>query len=1120
MHMSKIPPLLSENTEYVLNLPYHLRLAGLMDELGELLSDFDFVEYKIFQSTPQLLIDDYDFVHKPTNLGFRHKQFSLRKIQASLSMSANVISDDKNQLASHLLGRLLSSPEPEIQNFLKQIKTWKRQEWIRPLMSILNEPNGSLLRTIEGHSASINAVVITRCDTRIISASDDNTIKVWDIKTFSLVHTFIGHSKGVRALAIAPNGKFLVSGGLDHTIRVWDLQTGEQLKQLYEPTGIVTDIAITNDSSKCISAAGIAPIPESSDTDRLKVWDLERGTEITSFSGHTGPIDSVIVTHDDQYVISGGGSTIMSPSDETIRIWELNTGIEIDSLTGHNGPIKALAISPDGNLLISSGGCRHNDGFGQTSNNIVIIWDLNQRTQIRIIRNIVGESINAIAISHDGNYLIIGSSEIKIWNLKTDEEVTSLPNQGGAIGLATTYNGQYLIAAIYKSTLKVYDFRILIELFSKHRNDSIKIPYQSYRGHEKCVNVVSVTSDGQSVLTGGDDCTIRMWDVHSGAEHRSFRGHISAIHAIAITPDGRYIVTGSGSHNYKVDTAHYILKDIQNSHAPISKDSDITADQETDNSIRVWEIERGKLCFILQGHTKKVNGLAITPDGAKVISASSDGTLKVWDLVKGNILLTITGHKGAVNAVTVTPNGNYLISAGADHTLKMWHLNSGSLVFTLAGHTDSVNAVVVAPDGDKAISASDDNSIKVWELNLRQNISTFRGHRRGVTSLALMTNRHRFLSAGLDTTVRLWDLYKETELAIIPFDHQGECISDISISPDDTLIFPVIESHRNLDAWKLNKQIELLSSKRHVARINAIAITPNGQLAISASDDSNLKIWNIETQQLCLTLHGHVASINAVIALPDNRRVVSSSQDKTIRIWDIKDGKEILRLDNLVFWLPTIAITTDGRQMVSNGSSKDKSGLLRVWDLECGRLRNTIDVHSKFWIDKILLTPDGSRLIAGLTHHDKLYQWDFETGNKLLPLEGSDDFASILGVTPDGNQLITGSCNNGILSLWDLKTGKEEAQIGNSFDNLFKGTLDITPNSRYLLFTPSCSALESESNTISVWDLKTREIVCKFRSDSAISACAVAMDGVSFVVGDNKGRVSFLKLEGLDQELL
>ena len=100
----------------------------------------------------------------------------------------------------------------------------------------------------------------------------------------------------------------------------------------------------------------------------------------------------------------------------------------------------------------------------------------------------------------------------------------------------------------------------------------------------------------------------------------------------------------------------------------------------------------------LRGHTDWVDGVAVVPDGDKVISTSHDQTLKVWDLKSGKELQTLRGHAREVNAVAVMPDGAGVLSASSDRTLKVWDLKSGKVApsFTADG---AIQACAVARDG-------------------------------------------------------------------------------------------------------------------------------------------------------------------------------------------------------------------------------------------------------------------------------------------------------------------------------------------------------------------------------------------------------------------------------------
>ena len=118
----------------------------------------------------------------------------------------------------------------------------------------------------------------------------------------------------------------------------------------------------------------------------------------------------------------------------------------------------------------------------------------------------------------------------------------------------------------------------------------------------------------------------------------------------------------------------------------------------------------------MEGHTHRIYGATVTPDGKTIVSCSRDSTLKVWNLETGQCQATWEGHMGDVNGVTVTPDGKRVVSGADDSTLKVWDLQTGHCLTTLEGHLISVCGVAVTPDGRWAVSASQDRTLRVWEL--------------------------------------------------------------------------------------------------------------------------------------------------------------------------------------------------------------------------------------------------------------------------------------------------------------------------------------------------------------------------------------------------------------------
>ncbi|NER97666.1 MAG: hypothetical protein F6J86_28110, partial [Symploca sp. SIO1B1] len=195
----------------LVSLPSHLANAAQAERLQSLLTNFGFIEAKVSELDPQQLIEDYDLTQLPTVQISQDSQESLKLIQGAIKLSANVLNEDKTQLAGQLLGRLLYFKPPELQRMLKQIEQWRGLPWLRPLKPNLTPPEGHLRYIFTGHTESVSALALAPNGQQLVSASYDCTLKVWDLESGSESKTLSGHNNPVFAVAITPNGQQIVS---------------------------------------------------------------------------------------------------------------------------------------------------------------------------------------------------------------------------------------------------------------------------------------------------------------------------------------------------------------------------------------------------------------------------------------------------------------------------------------------------------------------------------------------------------------------------------------------------------------------------------------------------------------------------------------------------------------------------------------------------------------------------------------------------------------------------------------------------------------------------------------------------------------------------------------------
>jgi WD40 repeat protein len=156
-------------------------------------------------------------------------------------------------------------------------------------LKVWNVKTGRQLRSLAGHGYvdtptpngaeyAVNGVAITRDGRWVVSASDDKTLKVWDVKTGRELRTLAGHADVVNGVAVSGDGRRAVSASQDQTLKVWDLETGRELHTLTGHTREVKSVAMSGDGQRAVSVAYYDP---------LKVWDLETGRELRTLAGHS-----------------------------------------------------------------------------------------------------------------------------------------------------------------------------------------------------------------------------------------------------------------------------------------------------------------------------------------------------------------------------------------------------------------------------------------------------------------------------------------------------------------------------------------------------------------------------------------------------------------------------------------------------------------------------------------------------------------------------------------------------------------------------------------------------------------------------------------------------------------
>ena len=268
-------------------------------------------------------------------------------------------------------------------------------------------------------------------------------------------------------------------------------------------------------------------------------------------------------------------------------------------------------------------------------------------------------------------------------------------------------------------------------------------------GHTDLVWSVAFSPNGQTLASGSQDRTIRLWNPNNGNLKRTLTGHRDAVNSVAFSPDGRTLASGSW-----------------------------------DGTIRLWNPNNGNLKRTLTGHTNGISSVAFSPDGQTLASASGDQTIRLWNPNNGKHIRTLTGHTNIVDSVAFSPDGRTLASGSRDQTIRLWNPNNGNLKRTLIGHTGDITRIVFSPDGRTLASGSRDDTVRLWNPNNGQEKRTLT-NRTGWTKPVVFSSDGATLLIG-GHGIFIWDT--QTDQYKKPFSPDLTDFFSVVFSPDEQMV--------------------------------------------------------------------------------------------------------------------------------------------------------------------------------------------------------------------------------------------------------------------------------------------------------------------------------------------
>lgn len=343
------------------------------------------------------------------------------------------------------------------------------------IIRILDSNTWKSIRTFEGHSDAVTCLAVLP-DGRIISASDDMTIRIWDIKdekTCKCIKTFNPPS----FLTILPNN--CIACGFTYIIRILNTETGKFIKAIGKHSAYVNSLAILTNGNIISSSNYMG-----TKNNIIRIWDREDEKTykcIKTFEGHSGPVRclSVLPT----------GHIVSSSDDRTIQIWNTKTGECIKTFEKLSSLVNCLVVLPNGRIVSGS------------DDRIIRIWDSETGKCIQTFED--HSEIICLAIL-SGNRIISGSLDntIKIWDTNTGKCIMTLEGHSNLIRCLAVLPDGHIVSSSFDNTIRIW-------------NSKTGKCIQTIKEHSYYANSLAVFPDGR-IVTAWSDSTIRILDSKTG----------------------------------------------------------------------------------------------------------------------------------------------------------------------------------------------------------------------------------------------------------------------------------------------------------------------------------------------------------------------------------------------------------------------------------------------------------------------------------------------------------------------------------------------------------------------------------------------------------------------------
>jgi WD40 repeat protein len=635
---------------------------------------------------------------------------------------------------------------------------------------------------------------------------------------------------------------------------------------------------------------------------------------------------------------------------------------------------------------------------------------------------------------------------------------------------------------------------------------------QTLEGHHERVRCVAMTPDGCWGASGGDDKTIRVWDLRRGRCVSELKGEFDRLFSLALTPDARRLIAG-----------------------------------DSEGRIGLWDTESSRCLGRLDAHDATVLGLALSPDGSCALSGGADRRVRLWDLRSGAVIRDLVRDgQSSVNCVVMTPDARFGVSGHDFDTedkrsiqgiVTLWDLEHGAPVSAF-WQSMNVYCVALSSDGRIVVAGDGQGCVQVWEAPVGgKPVRQFEAHTGRVQGCVLTADGQILVSVGDDRQLRVWDL--ATGVCLRAFQGHTTGTDSVALSADGHWALSAGGEDRRILLWDLMGE-DAERTRLHVGAVRQLAMRPASRLTVSAGEDEAIHVWDLESGQ---HLHGFQSATACTVELSGSHGLaVAVSPHKDVTVRELRSGRRLYHFKSPSPWLSLSPMPDDricaaacaGGHLdlwdLGNGKTvetltakrgpggavtflaggrlallQERLDAIRVWDTKLDTYVHTI-LPRRTDLFAVPTPDDGAAVLA--TESAVLRIWNLRTGSCHRQITGSRRCFEVLWIAPAGQMAVSFERTLGPAALWvwNLRTGKCLHMLEAHAHAITDASW--SPDGR-LVFTAGWD------NTVRAWDIAGGTCVVVYHAPDGITALSRVLPSGQLVVGTTRGDVNVLEARGL-----